>query len=409
MSSVSANSSGRPSCASTLTIRGRAARGHEGIAGVRRTLVHFIDSAEFGGVERVLLTLLATLDRERWRPVLMHYPEPGLGPLLEGARRLGVETRAVPPRRGERAAVRVPRLVRAFRRERPAILHAHLNWQLACTYDLLAAALARIPGRVATQHLFVNGGSRRYPILHRLVSLCVHRYIAVSSEVARRLLRASRCSPSKVVIIHNGVEHELFQRAANATLRNALTNGVERPVVLAVGRLASQKGFRYLLEAARLLPEPIFVLVGEGDRRAKLEDQARTLGIVDRVRFLGYRSDIPELLASCDLMVLPSLYEGLPISIMEAMAAGKPVVATDIPGTDEVVVHGETGFLVPPEEPAALARDIRKVLEDGVLARRMGEAGRVRVQGKFAGAAMARSVMDVYDDVLAVRPRSARS
>ena len=125
----------------------------------------------------------------------------------------------------------------------------------------------------------------------------------------------------------------------------------DRPIVLTVARLDPQKGHRYLLAAATEVPEAVFALVGEGGERAALENQARTLGVAERVRFLGHRDDVPELLAACDLFVLPSLYEGLPLSVLEAMAAAKPVVATAIDGTTEAVVHEVTGDPGPTRRP----------------------------------------------------------
>jgi glycosyltransferase involved in cell wall biosynthesis len=142
------------------------------------------------------------------------------------------------------------------------------------------------------------------------------------------------------------------------------------------------------------------VLVGEGRERPGLEAQARALGVAERVRFLGHRDDVPELLAACDVFVLPSRYEGLPLSVLEAMAAAKPVVATAIEGTDEVVLHGETGLLVPPAAPSALAQGIRAVLADRALAARMGQAGRARVCREFSTNRMIDEVTGVYDELL---------
>jgi glycosyltransferase involved in cell wall biosynthesis len=172
-------------------------------------------------------------------------------------------------------------------------------------------------------------------------------------------------------------------------------------VVLTVARLDEQKGHCYLLEAAAQVPEAQFVLAGDGPLRASLEAQARSLGVEDRVKFLGYRSDIADLLADCDVFVLPSLYEGLPLSILEAMSAGKPVIATHIGGTDEAVIAGETGLLVPPADSAALAAAIRSLLTDRPLAQRLATAGRARVAQEFSAAKMVQQVIAVYDELLA--------
>ena len=134
--------------------------------------------------------------------------------------------------------------------------------------------------------------------------------------------------------------------------------------------------------------------------RASLEAQARSLGVERRVRFLGHRDDISDLLADCDVFVLPSLYEGLPLSILEAMSAGKPVIATQIGGTDEAVIAGETGLLIPPADPAALAAAILTLLEDQPLAKRLASDGLARVEQEFSAIKMVQQVIDVYDELL---------
>src|SRR5438093_3072568 len=298
-----------------------------------RTVVHFLDSPEFGGTEQAVLHMLAGLDRRYWQPVLFHHPEPGITPLLKGAEALNVKLRQVPRMQDKRSFItRLPQFVRELRAEHPAVFHAHLSGPLACKDGLLAAALARIPAVVATAQLFVNLPLRRFThAQHRFVSTIVDRYIAVSHEVATRLGKTFRIPAAKINVVHNGIPLSPFNRPANAALRAALTGGsTGRPIVLTAARLAEQKGHCYLLKAAVLVPEAIFILAGDGPERANLEAQARELGLNKRVLFLGYRHDVPDLLACCDLFVLPSLFEGLPLSILEAMAASKPVIASAV-------------------------------------------------------------------------------
>ena len=148
------------------------------------------------------------------------------------------------------------------------------------------------------------------------------------------------------------------------------------------------------------MPDATFVFAGDGPLRIALEAEARRLGVAVRCVFLGQRSDVPALLAAADLFVLPSLYEGLPVSVLEAMAAGRPVVATAIGGTDEAVTSEETGLLVAPRDPAALASAIRRLQADPALARRLAAAARGRVERDFSSEATARQVMAIYDQVL---------
>ena len=362
-----------------------------------RTVVHFTDSNGFGGAEQALLILMAGLKREGWCPVLMYHASPGIAPLLEGATDLGVELWPVPPMPdGLIGARRVWPFSRELRTRRPDVFHAHLTWPLACKFGLVGAIIARVPAIVATVQLYVE-----FPldasifVQQRLIIAGVGRYIAVSQEVAQRLIRKLHWPARKIQVIRNCVSPVSECGTQSPIERTG------RPIVLTVARLDEQKGHRYLLEAAAQVPEAQFVLAGDGPLRASLEAQARSLGVEDRVKFLGYRSDIADLLADCDMFVLPSLYEGLPLSILEAMSAGKPVIATHIGGTDEAVIAGETGLLVPPADSAALAAAIRSLLTDRPLAQRLATAGRARVAQEFSAAKMVQQVIAVYDELLA--------
>jgi glycosyltransferase involved in cell wall biosynthesis len=366
-----------------------------------RTVIQFTDSSGYGGAEEMLLTLLEGLDRQRWQPVLMHHDEPGIAILLERARRLGVRTRAVRRLEGRRGAAALPRLVREIRSEKAAVFHAHLCWTLRCSYGLVAAALARTPAVVATQQLFSDIRHPRAIIRQNVVAAAVDRYIAVSKDLARRLGATPLFPRRKIRVVPNAVRVATFESARAGVLRATLTGGVEQPVILTLARLDRQKDLPTLVRAAALVPGARFIVAGEGPERAMLEREVGRLGLVGRLLLLGHRDDVPELLASCDLFVLPSLYEGLPVSVLEAMAAGRPVVATAAGGTDEAVVHGLTGLLVPPGDAAALAGAIRQVLADPALSRRLASAGRERVVCEFSAEAMVRRVMDLYEEVLA--------
>ncbi|RIK39976.1 MAG: glycosyltransferase family 1 protein, partial [Chloroflexi bacterium] len=166
----------------------------------------------------------------------------------------------------------------------------------------------------------------------------VGRYLAVSQAVAQRLQESFWIPERRIQVIPNAIPVETFGCSVDSAPPAVRPGAKPQPVILTVARLDQQKGHPYLLEAATQVPEASFVLAGDGPARAQLEEQSRALGLEHRVRFLGYRQDIPALLAGCDLFVLPSLYEGLPLAVLEAMAAGKPVIASAIPGTCEAVV-----------------------------------------------------------------------
>ena len=364
------------------------------------TIAHFSDSEAFGGTERALLQLLGGLDRARWRPVLFHADVPGAAQLASEARALDVPTHAVAVATGaSRGIGSIPSIARALRRERAVVFHAHQTWSLSCRYGIVAAALARVPVRVATAQLFVE----MPPLIgidlqHALLTACLDRHIAVSRFVASRLRERFRVSAAKIVVIPNAATTDAM---ASPVPRSDLAESGAGPVVLTVARLDGQKGITHLLDAAVAIPHASFAIAGDGPNRAALEARAAELGVSDRVRFLGHRQDVPSLLAAADLFVLPSLYEGLPLSVLEAMAAGVPVVATAIGGTDEVVRDGETGTLVPPANSDALAAAITRALADRDRASRLALAARSLVAREYSVASMVRSVSRLYEELLA--------
>jgi len=370
---------------------------------VTRTVVHFVDSDTFGGSEQSLLHLLAGLDRARWRPVLLHHPAAELARLVAGARAAGVLVRAVPRVGDRRGLWRLPALLHAVAAERPDVFHAHLNWPLACKFGLAAAALARVPAVVATVQLFVDSlVNRNVRAQVRAVSLGVDRYFAVSEHVRDRLAAGLHLPVRKLRVVYNGIDPGPFGRPADPALRAALAGSdPARPIVLAVARLSPQKGLDVLVDAAAQVPDAAFVVAGGGPERAVLEARARDRGVAARVTFLGPREDVPALLAACDVFVLPSLFEGLPLSVLEAMAAERPVVASRIGGTGEAVVDGCTGRLVPPGDPAALAAAIRELLARPDLARRYAAAGRARLEERFTARRMVEKVSAEYEELRA--------
>jgi glycosyltransferase involved in cell wall biosynthesis len=344
-----------------------------------------------------MLHVLGGLDRSRWQPVLLCRGAGSAGHLAE-AGRLGVAAREIPA--GARAGL--AGMVRGLRAVRPAIVHAHLNRPGACRAGLIAARIALVPAVVATQQLYL-----RLPwparIHARLLATLVDRYIAVSRHTGDLLSAELGIPATKIRVVANGVPPEEFETPPDAGLRAILAGAPACPIVLAVARLDPQKDLDCLVDAAALVPEARFVVAGEGPERARLESRARARGVGARVLFLGERSDVAALLAACDVFVLPSRAEGLPLAVLEAMAAARPVVCSAIAGIDEIVVPDETGFLVPPSDPVALAKALHTALEDPGRAARLGAAARARVRARFSSAGMVRGVTAVYEELLAAR------
>jgi len=242
--------------------------------------------------------------------------------------------------------------------------------------------------------------------LDRQASRFVDRFIAVSHATERHLRESKGISGSKIVVIHNGRDLESLQppkpeEMAEARAGLGLRN---EQMLLLLGRLAAEKGHALLLDALKMLgprlPPLIAMFAGAGPLEGELKSMCEAGGLSDKVRFLGYRGDLQPLLAAADLVVLPSISEGLPLAAVEALAAARPIVATEVGGTSEVVLNGETGLLIPPRDPAALAAAIHRVLSDPVLAFRLGANGRRFVERHFDVRVQIRRTIALYDDLI---------
>lgn len=357
-----------------------------------RRIVHYTDSTVFGGAERAITVLMSEQRDAGLDTVLLHPGAPELCRELDAA---GVPHAPVPPMpEGPAGAARVPALVAELRRRRPDVFHAHLSWPMACKWALVAAAIARVGVVAATSQLFVDipvTASRRaqLAVLHRVVD----PLIAVSGDTADRMAGRLGWPRRSIRVVHNAVPAPAGDERAAARGRAVLGDA---PVALVVARLDEQKGHDVVLAAAAADPAARYVCVGDGALRGPLEDDAARRGLGDRVRFLGFRDDVPDLVAAAQFVVLASRYEGLPLSLLEAMAAGRAVVATDIPGTRELVHDGETGLLVPPDDPAALAAAVARLRDDAALRERLAVAGRAHVRAAHSSRAMADAVLAAY-------------
>jgi glycosyltransferase involved in cell wall biosynthesis len=210
-------------------------------------------------------------------------------------------------------------------------------------------------------------------------------------------------------MIHSGIADEEPPPIDRTMVRAEFGVAADAPMMIYVGRLAAQKGVDDLIRAVDLLqhvnPDLRALIVGDGPLRMHLEDVSHAFQLNSMVRFLGHRDDVPKLLAASDLLVLPSLYEGLPNVVLEAMRFRKAVVATSAPGTTELVTDGETGLLVPPQNPPALAEAIRNVLDDPALSRRLGEGGRARVESHFRAETMVAHYAELYEQLAGAKGR----
>jgi L-malate glycosyltransferase len=329
-----------------------------------------------GGTEKQVVLLARGLrDRGVDTTVLVMFSG---GPRAEALRAVGVPVIRLGFRRREAGRATLPfvntaaflRLVRHLRRSRPDVLHAFLFHSYVIAAP--AARLAGIPVLVAGRRSLgdFKEGRRLHLAIERVATRWTDLLVANALAVAEDTRRQEAVPADKITVVYNGLPDAAFEPAPPAPLDSGL------PVVLCVANLKTDKGHRHLLEAVARLGERgrpcTLALAGEGPRRAALERQAVRLGI--DVRFLGARTDVERLLSRADVVVLPSLHEGMSNAVMEAMAAGRPVVATEVGGTGELL-RGR-GVLVPPGEPQALADGIELVLADRGFAERIAERAR---------------------------------
>jgi glycosyltransferase involved in cell wall biosynthesis len=365
-------------------------------AGERPRLLLVATLAEPGGVVTYLSSLVPALGGFELT-VAAHGP----GPLREAVERAGgryVELRHV--RRAPhpvRDLLGLLELVGLLRRLRPHIVHA--NSSKAGVLARLAAAICRTPIRLFTVHGWAFAWYRpRFVYLwpDRLVRRLTTVTICVAEIARRQGVAARTCDAGRTVVIPNGVELPAARvRAPEAE---------STPVVISVGRLAAPKDFATLVRALSLVERPYRLrVVGDGPDRAALEEQVAASGAPDRVELLGERTDVAELLDAADVFALATTSEAMPMSVLEAMAAGLPVVASAVGGVPEVVVDGETGYVVPPGEPAPLAQALSALLADAGRRAAMGAAGRRRVEERFGVDRMRRSHVELYADLLASR------
>jgi glycosyltransferase involved in cell wall biosynthesis len=272
------------------------------------------------------------------------------------------------------------------------VVHTHLS--TSTVNGTVAARLAGIPG-VATVH----------GLSGKLSFLAADHLIAVSSEVRDHMI-AQGVAPSKVSIVWNGLRLPDWTPAMRRQARHTLALPLDRPVLGSVARLTPLKGMEHALQAFhRILqdvPEALFLVVGDGEQRAELEARARSLGMGDSVRFLGYRTDVTEILPAFDVFLFPSLKEAMGLAIVEAMAARLPVVASMVGGVPEVVTKG-TGLLVPPGDALAMAEAATGLLRDPSRAEEMGQAALERARTEFTAHRMAARTVDVYRAAIARR------
>ncbi len=377
----------------------------------RPLIAHVLYRLDTGGMERIALSVILRTG-ERYRHAVICLA--GFGAMHGEIGDATVPCLSLDKRPGKDPGCYF-RLWRALRALKPDLVQ---------TYNLGAldtAPIARLAGVRAVVHAEHGrdasdpfGRSRKYRLLRRWLQPFIARFVAVSGDLQRWLRDDVGIAASRIVLIPNGIDTARHVAVAGARQRRPLLGDFAPPgtlLIATVGRLDAVKNQASLITAFRMLCDsqprtgtPLrLVIVGEGGERKRLEAHVARFNLGDRVKLLGNREDVAALLAECDVFALSSLAEGIPLTVLEAMAMDLPVVATDVGGVGEAVIDGTTGTLVAPGDPAAMAAALDRYIRNPDLRLRHGRAGSERVRSRFSVSAMVSAYAALYDQLLAGR------
>ncbi len=353
-------------------------------------LLFLITSLAYGGAERQLVQAAIRLKTRGWDIVVVSMLPPKA--YVEELEKAGIPVHSLNIRRRVPDPLAIFRLARIIRKFKPHILHSHMVH--ANILARVVRPLAPVPVLICTAHNIDERGKRgsgKWRILaYRFTDFLCDLTTQVSQAGLERYVQIKAVPKYKIRYIPNGVDTERFRPdpEARKLLRKEL--GVDADFVwIAVGRLDPQKDYPNMLQAFAQLwkqnPKARLLIVGDGPLRPEMENLAKELSIDSQVKFLGIRRDVPDLLNAADAYVMSSAWEGMPNVLLEASSTGLPIVATDVGGNSEIVVHGKTGFLVPPRDPNALAKamlELMNLSEDE--RRKMGEEARRHIEANFS-------------------------
>ncbi len=362
----------------------------------RINIVHVVNRLDYGGLENGLVNLINRLPQHEFSHTII-----ALTDCSDFQRRLkpAVKVVALHKKPGNSPGY-LFRIWKILRREKFDILHTR---NLACLETQLAGFLARVPVRIHSEHGWdvydLHGTNRRYRLLRRLFRFVVHHYIVVSRQLEEYLVKEIDIPPERLSRICNGVDVDCFQ-PQDITKENA------QFVIGSVGRLEQVKDHMTLVRAFGILAgksdrQLHLVLVGDGSMREQLAGWLCEQGLQSCSSFAGARDDIPDVLKGFDVFVLPSLAEGVSNTILEAMAAGLPVIATEVGDNGALVVQGRTGFLVPAQDPEAMAEKLAEYLQHRDLVEAHGRAARKRAEEEFSLDGMVGHYREVYSGLTA--------
>lgn len=358
-------------------------------------------SLDTGGIETLILELSRRIDKTRFSPAVCVFADNGR--LHDEFAKSGIPVFVL--RKAQGTDFFLPlRLAGLIKKEKFNLVHTHN--QAAWFYG---APAARIAGAkiIHTNHTtadYHNYHARRWHLIEWMLSLVTQRITTVAKSVADYMIQREGISPAKIEVVYNGVKTELYEPDVDSSKkRKELALTVNNFVIGNVARLVSNKDHQTLINAFKIIaeriPEARLVIAGDGPLKNELQDLAKGLGLQDKIKLLGNRRDVPELLKTFDIFALSSLREGFPVVLLEAMAAGRPVVSSDVDGNAELIINDETGLIVPPGQPQVMAEAIEKLFKNPEKTKSMGLNGKKRVKEFFSFEIMISRYERIYADL----------
>jgi len=346
-------------------------------------ILHIYQNSKIGGVQQQLLSLLKAYSRERFNPIFCCLgPKEEIGKEIEGT---GIEFIPLNKLRYNRfSSGIVLELHRLMKKKQIHVVRTHRY--RSNLYGRLAAFFAGVPVIIASVHDNYRTDKRpKRRIMNRILSKITDKIVAVSEAVKEDIMRYDRIDPSKIEVIPNGIDVERFNPEKKTTdIRKEFSLEEDDIVIGFIGRIVTAKGLEYLLDALPYLKGEFksikLLIVGEGSLVEELKERAKKNNIFNNILFTGKRRDIPEILASIDIFVMPSIAEGLPNALLEAMAMGKPIVTTEVGGIPEVIKNEINGLLVPPRNAESLVTAIKTFLDNRHLAIKIGQRAKNYVE-----------------------------
>jgi glycosyltransferase involved in cell wall biosynthesis len=364
-------------------------------------ILHVISKLPVGGVENQLSMILRKYDKKKFCPFVCSLSDKGeIGKEIED---YGIEVIPLHKLKHRFDWTIVKDIYNLIKERDIEIVRTHQYH--ANLYGRLAALLAKVPCIVASVHnVYTIDRKLHRRIINRFLARFTDKVVAVSEIVKKDILKYDDLREDKVTVIYNGIDTDRLLNKDGNVIRSEFNIPSDVPVTGTIGRLTFQKGQKYLIEAISIIkekfPKIMLLIVGDGPMKDELQNYAKALGLNEHVIFTGSRRDVPTLLAAMDIFVLPSLWEGLPNALLEAMAYGKSIIATDIPPVREAINSKKEGILVPARNSSAIASSIEFLLVNKTFAVIFGNNAQERAYSDFNITTTVDKYTNLYEDIL---------